>query len=74
MDEKGLLPVANPSALFISQRDIESEGASSAVCVTMNGARPLLVEIQALCTESHQVRSFCIHSVSLAIMGSEWIL
>ena len=55
MDESGLHPVENPSALFISNRDdMDNEGASSAVCVTMNGARPLLVEIQALCSESQQ--------------------
>ena len=56
-DEAGLHPVENPSKLFISERGLEQEGASSAVCVTMNGTRPLLVEIQALCAETTQVKS-----------------
>lgn len=56
MDEGGLNPVENPSALFLSDRT-QAKGVSSAVSVTMEGTRPLLVEVQALCTRSHtQVR------------------
>jgi len=53
MDESGLTPVANPSALFLSDRS-QPSGVSSAVSVTMEGTRPLLVEIQALCTPVHE--------------------
>jgi DNA repair protein RadA/Sms len=47
----GLIPVLNPSGLFLSERP---EGASgSVVTACMEGTRPLLVEIQALVTPSH---------------------
>ena len=42
----GLQEVANPSALFLSERDLGSPG--TAVFGGMEGTRPLLVEIQAL--------------------------
>lgn len=46
MAEAGLLPVADPSALFLAQHE---EGvAGSAVLAAMEGSRPLLVEVQAL--------------------------
>ena len=46
----GLKEVANPSALFLDQRD---EGAAgSAVFAGMEGTRPVLVEIQALVAPS----------------------
>ncbi len=46
MRDKGLVEVANPSQVFLSQR---SEGAVGSVIVpTIEGTRPLLVEIQAL--------------------------
>lgn len=45
MDEKGLLPVANPSAALLAERQV-SDG--SVVLATMEGSRALLVEIQAL--------------------------
>jgi DNA repair protein RadA/Sms len=50
MGDKGLEEVANPSALFLSQRRGEVSGA--AVLAGMEGTRPLLVEIQALVTPS----------------------
>ena len=46
MKEEGLLEVANPSCVFLSQRLERAVG--SAVVPTMEGSRPLLVEIQAL--------------------------
>ena len=50
MTELGLEEVANPSALFLDQRD---EGAAgSAVFAGMEGTRPLLIEIQALVAPS----------------------
>ncbi len=48
MKEKGLIEVANPSRAFLSQRNEEAIG--SAVVATLEGSRPLLVEIQALTT------------------------
>jgi DNA repair protein RadA/Sms len=46
MTGRGLAEVQNPSALFISERDLGSPG--TAVFAGMEGTRPLLVEIQAL--------------------------
>lgn len=46
MTNSGLVPVANPSELFLQERP---EGASgSVVTVCMEGTRPMLVEVQAL--------------------------
>jgi len=46
MTGAGLKEVANPSALFLSERDLGSPG--TAVFAGIEGTRPLLVEIQAL--------------------------
>jgi DNA repair protein RadA/Sms len=46
MTERGLKGVANPSALFLSQHADAVPG--SAIVATLEGSRPLLVEIQAL--------------------------
>ena len=46
MTERGLKGVANPSALFLSQHGAPVAG--SAIVATLEGSRPLLVEIQAL--------------------------
>ncbi len=46
MQEKGLVEVKNPSEAFLSER--LPSAAGSVVAVTMEGTRPLLVEIQAL--------------------------
>jgi DNA repair protein RadA/Sms len=48
MRGEGLRDVENPSALFLSERTEHSTG--SAVTVSMEGTRPLLVEVQALAT------------------------
>jgi len=50
MASEGLREVANPSALFLDQRDKEASG--SAVFAGMEGTRPVLVEIQALVSPS----------------------
>lgn len=50
MQEQGMVEVANPSELFLAERD---EGAvGSAVAVVMEGTRPVLVEVQALVVAS----------------------
>ncbi len=46
MTEKGLKGVSNPSAMFLSQHAEAVPG--SAIVATMEGSRPLLVEVQAL--------------------------
>ncbi|MFV1923059.1 MAG: DNA repair protein RadA [Methylotenera sp.] len=51
MTEKGLREVSNPSALFLSHH--ETQVAGSCITVTMEGTRPLLIEIQALVDGSH---------------------
>ncbi|MEA4810972.1 MAG: DNA repair protein RadA [Anaerolineaceae bacterium] len=48
MQEKGMVEVSNPSEVFLAERMINAPG--SAVAVTMEGTRPLLVEVQALTT------------------------
>jgi DNA repair protein RadA/Sms len=48
MKEQGMAEVANPSQAFLSQRGAGTAG--SAVVSTIEGSRPLLVEIQALTT------------------------
>ena len=48
MRDKGLVEVDNPSQVFLSQR--QSGAIGSAVVPTLEGTRPLLVEIQALTT------------------------
>jgi DNA repair protein RadA/Sms len=51
MTDKGLRGVANPSALFLSQHPRAVPG--SCVLATLEGTRPLLVEIQALVDPAH---------------------
>ena len=46
MSDRGLTPVENPSALFLSERHGGTSG--SVVVCTMEGSRPLLLELQAL--------------------------
>jgi len=48
MGESGLVEISNPSQAFLSERLASATG--SAVAVTMEGTRPLLVEIQGLTT------------------------
>jgi len=49
MEEKGLKEVANPSELFLGK---ENKAPGSVVIATLEGTRPLLVEIQALTVSS----------------------
>ena len=50
MTAGGLLPVADASALFLADRRGGASG--SAVAAVLEGTRPLLVEVQALCTRT----------------------
>ena len=51
MTDKGLREITNPSAIFLSHYNAQVSG--SAVMVTWEGSRPLLIEVQALVDESH---------------------
>lgn len=51
MTEKGLKGVSNPSRLFLSNHEKAVSG--SCVLATLEGTRPLLVEIQALVDAAH---------------------
>jgi DNA repair protein RadA/Sms len=46
MGERGLVEITNPSEAFLAERLVSAPG--SAIAVTMEGTRPLLVEIQGL--------------------------
>lgn len=50
MKEKGLAEVPNPSAVFLSERPVNTPG--SVVTASMEGTRPILVEIQGLASSS----------------------
>ncbi|HAW60557.1 MAG TPA: DNA repair protein RadA [Actinobacteria bacterium] len=51
MKARGLEGVEDPSVMFLAQRSPEVPG--SVVVATMEGTRPLCVELQALVTQSH---------------------
>src|SRR2546427_10168633 len=57
MHGDGLSEVPNPSAMFLSDRDAGATG--SAVVVSMEGTRPLLVEVQALVIPSNFGNARC---------------
>jgi len=50
MEAEGMVEVANPSHLFITQRQEQAPGA--VITASMEGTRPLLVEIQSLVAPS----------------------
>jgi DNA repair protein RadA/Sms len=50
MRQRGLIEVPNPSEVFLAERMVNAPG--SAIAVTMEGTRPLLVEIQGLTSPS----------------------
>ncbi len=50
MTGEGMRQVSNPSELLITQKDEELSGV--AIAATMEGIRPLLIEVQALVTQS----------------------
>jgi len=51
MTSRGLIPAANPSSIFLLER--EKVSAGSAVVCALEGTRPLLVEVQALVVATH---------------------
>lgn len=50
MANEGMVEISNPSAILISERD--DNPAGSVVVASMEGTRPLLIELQALTTPS----------------------
>jgi DNA repair protein RadA/Sms len=48
MGNEGMQEVSNPSAAFLAERNSASPG--TAIAVTLEGTRPILVEVQALAT------------------------
>jgi DNA repair protein RadA/Sms len=57
MHGEGLVEVPNPSAVFLADREAGATG--SAVVVSMEGTRPILVEVQALVTPSNFGNARC---------------
>ncbi len=51
MKEKGLLEVANPSKIFLSERPVKVAG--SVVTASLEGTRPILIELQALVSSTN---------------------
>ena len=51
MQEQGMIEVDNPSEAFLAERMVNAPG--SAIAVTMEGTRPLLVEIQGLTSQTN---------------------
>ena len=51
MRERGMVEVPNPSEAFLAERMVNAAG--SAITVTMEGTRPILVEIQGLTSGSN---------------------
>ena len=50
MQAQGLIEINNPSEVFLAERMVNAPG--SAIAVTMEGTRPLLVEIQGLTSQT----------------------
>lgn len=51
MNERGMAEVPNPSEAFLAERMVNTPG--SAIAVTMEGTRPLLVELQGLTSSTN---------------------
>jgi DNA repair protein RadA/Sms len=51
MVANGLVEVGNPSAAFLAERANDKPGSS--VAILMEGSRPIIVEVQALCSTSN---------------------
>jgi len=48
MENEGMIAVSNPSVFFLTSKDVAS--VCSAVTVILEGSRPLMMEVQALCS------------------------
>lgn len=52
MEEEGMMEVANAASAFLQENKIVQTQAGNCTVVVMQGQRPILVEIQALCVNS----------------------
>jgi DNA repair protein RadA/Sms len=52
MEEKGMVEVKNPSELFLEQDRVNQKEPGNVTVCAMEGTRPMLLEIQALVTQS----------------------
>ena len=50
MEDKGMVEITNPSSILISERQGNPSG--SIITVSVEGTRPLMLEMQALCVQS----------------------
>ncbi len=50
IQEKGMIEISNPSSLFLSET---TKSAGSVITATIEGTRPILVEVQALVIPTH---------------------
>jgi DNA repair protein RadA/Sms len=79
MTEQGMVSVENPSQFFLSER--QSSAPGSVVVATVEGSRPLLVEVQALCAPSYFTSprrtvtgaDFNRVNVALAVIEKRWV-
>ena len=51
MTSKGLLGVSDPASIFLSDHSDHTPG--SVICPTLEGTRPMLIEVQALASPTH---------------------
>jgi len=51
MQERGMIEISNPSEAFLAERMVNAPG--SAITVTMEGTRPLVVELQGLTSHTN---------------------
>jgi DNA repair protein RadA/Sms len=74
MTGEGMRIVSNPSEILIAQREEQLSG--SAIAATLEGMRPLLIEVQALVTQSvygtpqRTVSGFDLRRLQLAISST----
>lgn len=54
MSHNGLEPVKDTSTMFLSNQEFAGD-ASTGLTVMLEGTRPMMVEVQALCVRSEQV-------------------
>lgn len=60
-----LLPVADPSSLFLSHRNPSRKAHGCAVSLTLEGSRPIAAEIQALVASTHQTPRRTVDGISI---------
>eukprot|EP00958_Prasinococcus_capsulatus_P026838 scaffold5028_cov381-Prasinococcus_capsulatus_cf.AAC.4 len=55
MQDEGMTAVQNPSKLLLDNyEDLKAKGSTGCIAVVLQGTRPMLLEVQALCTLAHE--------------------